>query len=106
MLAANGRFLQADLVRFRWAVPVAGIAASRDRCAAAPIVCIAPEDPATHHPLRDRQTGVHQALRAGSQRFGCAADRQTRYRDPLASCRLSVLLALEIALPRWSAQDP
>ena len=30
------------------------------------------------------QNGVCWALRAGSQRFGRAEDRQTRYRDPLA----------------------
>jgi hypothetical protein len=42
MLTANGQSLQADLVRFRGAVPVAGIAASRDPCTSAPIECAAP----------------------------------------------------------------
>ena len=36
---------------------------------------------------------------ATCRHLGCAADRQTRYRDPLASCRLSGLLALEIGTP-------
>jgi hypothetical protein len=33
-------------------------------------------------------------------------DRQTRYRDPVASRRLSGLLALEIGIPARSARNP
>jgi hypothetical protein len=44
-------------------------------------------------------------LRAGSEHFGRAADRQTQYRNSLASRWLSGVLALEIAIPGWSAED-
>src|SRR6516165_5041482 len=47
-----------------------------------------------------------RTLCPGSQRLGCAADRQTRYRDPVASCRLSGLLALEIGISGRSTRNP
>jgi hypothetical protein len=58
-------------------------------------------------PRRITSSAIDRLLFVGlyAQRLGCAADRQTRYRDPVASRRLSGLLAQEIAIPRRSASE-
>src|SRR5260370_29796877 len=43
---------------------------------------------------------------AGTWRAGRFEDRQAGDRDPLASCRLPGLLALEIKTARWPSKDP
>src|SRR6516162_11120965 len=51
-------------------------------------------------PRRITSSAIDRLLFVGlyAQRLGCAADRQTRYRDPVASRRLSGLLAQEIGI--------
>jgi hypothetical protein len=66
MLAGDAKSLQVDLVRFRWAIPVAGFTGSRESGAWAPIECAPPQVSGTYCFLGFRQDGVRRSLRAGA----------------------------------------
>jgi hypothetical protein len=78
MLAADGRPLQTDLVRVRWALPVAGSSRSRNPSAPAPTECAPPQVPGPFGLLERRPAGACRDIRAGSQYSGRAEDRQNR----------------------------
>ena len=49
---------------------------------------------------------VCRVVSAGTWRAGRFEDRQAGDRDPLASCRLQNVLALEIKTAQWPSKDP
>src|SRR3979490_149790 len=53
-----------------------------------------------------RPSGICRVVWAGTWRSGLFEDRQAGDRDPLASCRLPSVLALEIKTARWPPKDP
>jgi hypothetical protein len=50
--------------------------------------------------------GICRVVSVGTRRAGRFEDRQAGDRDPLASCRLPSVLALEIKTARWPSKDP
>ena len=59
-------------------------------------------------PQRLTFTSIDRLVFAGLYRLapGVLAGRQAGNRDPLASCRLPSVLALEIKTARWPSKDP
>src|ERR1700730_6075703 len=53
-----------------------------------------------------RPSGIYRVVSAGTWRSGRFEDRQAGDRDPLASCRLPSVLALEIKTAWWPPNDP
>ena len=104
MLAGDVRPLQADVVRFRRAVPVTRGARSRNSRAPPSTECAPPQVPGPFGILQHRPAGVYRDIRAGSQYSRRAEDRQTGNGAPLASCWLPGLLALEIATAGRAAE--
>ena len=51
-------------------------------------------------------SGICRVVSAGTWRAGRFEDRQAGDRDPLASCRLPSVLALEIKTAQWPSKDP
>src|SRR6266481_3854550 len=52
-----------------------------------------------------RPSGICRVVSASTRRAGRFEDRQAGDRDPLASCRLPSVLALEIKTARWPPKD-
>src|SRR5258706_1789706 len=53
-----------------------------------------------------RRKSICRVVSAGTWRAGHFEDRQAGDRDPLASCRLPSVLALEIKTAHWPSKDP
>src|ERR1700723_3768560 len=53
-----------------------------------------------------RSSGICRVVSVGTRRAGRFEDRQAGDRDPLASCRLPSVMALEIKTARWPCKDP
>src|SRR5258707_7376269 len=96
MLLVDERCLQADLLGADRIVPVASVAASRDLDASSSTQRAATQIAAATNLQQHRSSGICRAVSAGTWRSGRFEDRQAGDRDPLASCRLPRVLALEI----------
>jgi hypothetical protein len=55
---------------------------------------------------KHRPSGICRVVSIGTRRAGRFEDRQAGDCDPLASCRLPSVLALEIKTTRWPSKDP
>src|SRR5258708_38849982 len=106
MLLVDERCLQADLLGADRIVPVASVAASRDLDASSSTQRAATEIAAATNLQQHRPSGICRVVSAGTWRAGRFEDRQAGDRDPLASCRLSSVLALEIKTAQWPSKDP
>jgi len=104
MLLVDERCLQPDLVDADRIVPVASVAASRDLDASSSTQRAATAAATDLH--QHRPSGICRVVSAGTWRPGRFEDRQAGDRDPLASCRLPSVLALEIKTARWPSKDP
>src|SRR6202162_2783436 len=96
MLFVDERCLQPDLVGADRIVPVASVAASRDLDASSSTQRAATKIAAATNFHQHRPSGICRVVSAGTWRAGRFEDRQAGDRDPLASCRLPSVLALEI----------
>src|SRR5258708_9289745 len=96
MLLVDERCLQADLLGADRIVPVASVAASRDLDASSSTQRAATQIAAATNLQQHRPSGICRVVSAGTWRAGRVEDRQAGDRDPLASCRLQSVLALEI----------
>jgi hypothetical protein len=105
MLSADERCLQPDLVGADRIVPVASGIASRDFDAASSTQRTAAEIAAATNLQQYRPSGICWVVSAGPWRARCFEDRQAGDRDPLTSCRLPRVLALEIKTARRPSKD-
>jgi hypothetical protein len=106
MFLVDERRLQPDLVGADWIVPVASVAASRDLDASSSTERTATQIAAATRLHQHRPSGICRIVSAGTWCSGCFEDCQARDRDPLASCRLQSVLALEIRTAQWPSKDP
>src|SRR5260370_26568397 len=106
MLLVDERCLQADLLGADRIVPVASVAASRDLDASSSTQRAAAYIAAATNLHQHRPSGICRVVSAGTWRAGRFEDRQAGDRDPLASCRLPSVLALEIKTAQWPSKDP
>src|SRR6202162_1617754 len=106
MLFVDERCLQPDLVGADRIVPVASVAASRDLDASSSTQRAATKIAAATNFHQHRPSGICRVVSAGTWRAGRFENRQAGDRDPLASCRLPSVLALEIKTARWPFKDP
>src|SRR6267154_403912 len=106
MLLVDERCLQPDLVDGDRIVPVASVAASRDLDASSSTQRAATYIAAATNLHQHRPSGICRVVSAGTWRAGRFEDRQAGDRDPLASCRLPSVLALEIKIAQWPSKDP
>src|SRR5260221_3061689 len=106
MLLVDERCLQPDLVGADRIVPVASVAASRDLDASSSTQRAATQIAAATNLQQHRPSGICRVVSAGTWRAGRFEDRQAGDRDPLASCRLPSVLALEIKTARWPPTYP
>src|ERR1700682_6266021 len=106
MLLADERCLQPNLVGADRIVPVASVAASRDLDASSSTQRAATQIAAATNLHQHRPSGICRVVSAGTWRAGRFEDRQAGDRDPLASCRLQNVLALEIKTAQWPSKDP
>src|ERR1700758_4078461 len=106
MLLVDERCLQPDLLGADRIVPVASVAASRDLDASSSTQRAATENAAAARLRQHRPSGICRVVSTGTWRAGRFEDRQAGDRDPLASCRLPSVLALEIKTVRWPSNDP
>src|SRR3981081_336288 len=101
MLLVDERCSQPDLVGADRIVPIASVAASRDLDASSSTQRAAAENAAATRSHQHRPSGICRVVSAGTWRAGRFEDRQAGDRDPLASCRLPGVLALEIETAQW-----
>ena len=87
-------------------VPVASVAASRDLDASSSTQRAATYIAAATNLQQHRPSGIRRVVSVGTWRAGCFENRQAGDHDPLASCRLPSVLALEIKTARWPSKDP
>src|SRR5260221_10828671 len=106
MLLVDERCLQPNLVGADRLVPVASVAASRDLDASSSTQRAATQIAAATRLHQHRPSGICRVVSAGTWRAGRFEDRQAGDRDPLASCRLPSVLALEIKAAQWPSKDP
>src|ERR1700736_1397299 len=106
MLLVDERCLQPDLVGADRIVPVASVAASRDLDASSSTQRAAAEIAAATNLSEHRPSCICRIASVGTWRAGRFENRQAGDRDPLASCRLPSVLALEIKTARWPSKDP
>src|SRR5260370_13419601 len=106
MLLVDERCLQPDLVGGDRIVPVASVAASRNLDASSSTQRAATQIAAATRLHQHRPSGICRVVPACTWRAGRFEDRQAGDRDPLASCRLSSVLALEIKTAHWPSKDP
>src|ERR1700694_1132274 len=106
MLLVDERCLQPGLLGTDRIVPVASVAASRDLDASSSTQRAATKIAAATNFHQHRPSGICRVVSAVTWRAGRFEDRQAGDRDPLASCRLPSVLALEIKTARRPAEDP
>ena len=106
MLLVDERCLQANLLGADRIVPVASVAASRDLDASSSTQRAATQIAAATNLHQHRPSGICRVVSASAWRAGRFEDRQAGDCDPLASCRLPRVLALEIKTAQWSSKDP
>src|SRR5271167_3350802 len=106
MLLVDEGGLQPDLVGADRIVPVASVAASRDLDASSSTQRAATSIAAATDLQQYRPSGICRVVSVGTGRSGRFENRQAGDRDPLASCRLPSVLALEIETARWPSKDP
>jgi hypothetical protein len=106
MLLVDERRLQPDLVGADRIVPVASVAASRDLDASASTQRAATSIAAATNLQQHRPSGICRVVSVGTRRAGRFEDRQAGDRDPVASCRLPSVLALEIKTAQWPSKRP
>src|ERR1700680_707453 len=101
MLLVDERCLQPDLVGADRIVSVASVAASRDLDASSSTQRAATSIAAATNLQQHRPFGICRVVSVGTRRAGRLEDCQAGDRDPLASCRLPNVLALEIKAAQW-----
>jgi hypothetical protein len=100
MLRPMGDMLKTDLVGRRRPVPIKGLARSGDPDAAPSAQCAAKKSAEAARPQQFRSSGFCRLQLDCAARCECLGDRRAGDGYPVASCRFSFVLAMEVAMPR------